>query len=139
MERYRVVVGVVENGMAGVPWLAGARPIDPASGKGKGKGQGKGGKGKMIEKKDKTEGGRRGVVAKAVVDVVQFREEVWRRRIMGGGRVEFDMEEEGEEGENGDELDLGLEEEGKENGGTGVSAQAVEDDESAPTPTRKRR
>lgn len=120
MERYRVLVDIVERGMEEVPWLAAGSPASQRDGSKAGKkGQTKGrGGGKMkVETKDKTEGGKRGVVAKAVVDVVQFREEVWRRRILEGGRVELDTEGEGPGEADSDTLDLGLEDENQEGEG----------------------
>jgi transcription factor IIIB subunit 2 len=82
MARYRVLVNTIETGAARVPWLANANT--PGS--------------KHVA--------RRSRVASAVLDVLQFREELGRAEIAeGGGPIQVDLEE--DDGCDGEEGDIG--------------------------------
>lgn len=147
MERYRVLVDVVEKGIEELPWLS--RTTSLGSGGARAKKVKSRRKGSAIGEKgkEKTEGGRRGVVAKAVVDVVQFREEVWRRRIQEGGKVDIDIDEEGEGDLRGGSDTLDLEGEGEADTRTTsqnsplydfTSTTVTTDDESNPNPRKRK-
>ena len=83
MARYRVLVNTIEAGIARIPWLADAST--PGS--------------KHIA--------RRSRVASAVLDVLQFREEIEQAEIAeGGGPIHVDFEAE-DDGGGGEESDIG--------------------------------
>jgi transcription factor IIIB subunit 2 len=97
--RYRVILDEVEKGAAQVPWLEEAAAV----------GQGKRRSIKGVKKAD----GKRGVLARQMLDTVAYCQKAWRLRIESGGPVTVTIEPD-EGGDNrldevpGSDFDLGV-------------------------------
>ncbi|KAI0317852.1 hypothetical protein OF83DRAFT_1119074 [Amylostereum chailletii] len=89
MERYRALCDVVCGGMDDVPWLAISTVTKSKTKSAAGKGHRTKGEAAKIA--------RRTMVARAVVDVVQFRETLWKQRVKEGGPVTVVLEVDADE------------------------------------------
>jgi len=74
MDRYRILYGIVEDWMKGVPWLQ--PPTQPRT--------------RSSSSRPKVT--TRGAVAKGLNDVVQFQEEIWKKALCGMEKIPLDLD-----------------------------------------------